>query len=306
MTPTMRPPSKDISSCASAVTAVHLHLPYFDPNLEDVAVAELASEMSAVPWFYLRYWHRGPHLRIRALSPEATALLHRASNHALLKATNVADHGRALDERGYVTAVQETALRGESGTALPIGQLRPPGVYQEVYTPEYERYGGPLSYPSVLTYFAGSTEKALTVLHKSGTEVPQSISLNHRLSAALDEVLRTVIDIRAAFGAHEAQQLVTSAHHFWAVRDHHPPAPPDTVVRHARSVLERLEGTDRVSRSLLRLTNGDVPSLLERLEVMPAAVRRRVVISAVHTHANRLGCGGTPEGLIYAAVAAAI
>ncbi|MET9325689.1 lantibiotic dehydratase C-terminal domain-containing protein [Tsukamurella sp. NPDC003166] len=286
-------------TASTGVTAVHLHLPYFDPALEDRAVAELARDLPVAEWFYLRYWQRGPHLRVRALTPACGDRLWRATVRAAAVAGRAARPQRALDQAGYAAAVAETAAAGEAGRPLEVLDLLAPGCYPWVYVPEFDRYGGPSVHPSVLAYFAISSGRAASMVGRVDAGMAAGgVPANHRLSAALDEVLRFVVDLTAEWGSDEAHRTVLAGHRFWSERATPQGVPEARVVDRARAVLDRLARAG--APGPLRRGYGRAPALARALADLPAQQRSRVLVSVLHTHANRLGCGGPAEALVYA------
>ncbi|MEU1630983.1 lantibiotic dehydratase C-terminal domain-containing protein [Streptomyces sp. NPDC020096] len=126
----------------------HLHLDSFSRDLADralttvvaPAVAALEQREPDAPWFFVRYWQRGPHLRLRCRTACPSSLedvLH--ERFAQLPAPRPTAR---LTQRSYRSAVARTAAVGELGVPLDVGELRAPGVYRQAYRPEEHRYGG--------------------------------------------------------------------------------------------------------------------------------------------------------------------
>ncbi|WP_457031031.1 thiopeptide-type bacteriocin biosynthesis protein [Kitasatospora sp. P5_F3] len=97
------------------------------------------------PWFFLRYWQGGPHLRLRIADlddPTATRIT--AELTARTDAVNAAlPPEDRITADSYRQAAQPLADLGEGGRALDLGELLPPGVHPALYEPEFRRYGGP-------------------------------------------------------------------------------------------------------------------------------------------------------------------
>ncbi|MFD0574085.1 lantibiotic dehydratase C-terminal domain-containing protein [Kitasatospora gansuensis] len=135
----------------------HLHTDTLRPAaLESLllrAVAPVVGEHTAGqgegapprPWFFVRYWQGGPHLRLRIADlddPAATRI-----TAELVARTDAVNAELPPEDRltpaSYRQAAQPLADLGEGGHALDLGELLPPGVHPAVYEPELRRYGGP-------------------------------------------------------------------------------------------------------------------------------------------------------------------
>ena len=134
----------------------HLHLAAFGTDVTDQAVALAVAPVVARhatapgtgagrPWFFIRYWQGGPHLRLRihglddAEAREIDDLLARAA----LALDTAIPAGRRLTGHRYGDAVGVLARTGEGAGSLDPGTLHPPGVVRARYEPETDRYGGP-------------------------------------------------------------------------------------------------------------------------------------------------------------------
>ncbi|MCH0561743.1 thiopeptide-type bacteriocin biosynthesis protein [Streptomyces sp. MUM 2J] len=171
----------------------HLHLPSWGADVTDRALAAgvapaVARYASAPapdgradgpaapaggnhPWFFVRYWQGGPHLRLRiaGLDDEAAQgvedLLHRAV--ADVDAEVPAE--RRLTQADYASAVGSLARTGEGTGPLDPGALRPPGVVRAAYAPENERYGGAGLMPLSEDLFHRSSALALRACREPRT-----------------------------------------------------------------------------------------------------------------------------------------
>ncbi|MHA6765689.1 lantibiotic dehydratase C-terminal domain-containing protein [Streptacidiphilus sp. PAMC 29251] len=130
-----------------------LHVATFAPGaLETVlteAVGPLADRLGLLeadgpPWFFLRYWQGGPHLRLRLGGlTEAEAASVESELARRLRTLDAAVPGaQRIDQEGYRRAVRPLAAAGEAGNPLPAGDLLAPGLHRTAYEPEYARYGG--------------------------------------------------------------------------------------------------------------------------------------------------------------------
>ena len=132
----------------------HLHLATFAPAALDAVVTEVVGPLAdrlgllgtgGPPWFFVRYWQGGPHLRLRlggglteAESDRVEAFL-ADRLHAL---DDAVPPSQRLDQHTYARAVHRLAAAGEQGAPLAAGELLAPGVRRADYEPEYRRYGG--------------------------------------------------------------------------------------------------------------------------------------------------------------------
>ena len=140
----------------TAVTAWrswHLHAATFGTAALDAIVTEAIGPLTAhlgllepdgPPWFFMRYWRGGPHVRLRiaGLTPAGADRLEALLADRLHALDADTPEAQRLDQDSYARAVRPLAAAGEAGVPMSIGQLVAPGVQRAVYTPEYERYGG--------------------------------------------------------------------------------------------------------------------------------------------------------------------
>ena len=132
----------------------HLHLATFAPAALDAVVTEVVGPLAdrlgllgpdGPPWFFVRYWQGGPHLRLRVGGGLTAAESDRVEAfladrlHAL---DDAVPPSQRLDQRTYARAVHRLAAAGEQGVPLAAGELLAPGVRRADYEPEYRRYGG--------------------------------------------------------------------------------------------------------------------------------------------------------------------
>ncbi|KQV13263.1 MULTISPECIES: thiopeptide-type bacteriocin biosynthesis protein [unclassified Kitasatospora] len=97
------------------------------------------------PWFFIRYWQGGPHLRLRIADLDDPAAARITAE--LTARTDAVNAELPPEDRltpaSYRQAARPLAELGEGGQALDLGELLPPGVHPAVYEPELRRYGGP-------------------------------------------------------------------------------------------------------------------------------------------------------------------
>ena len=145
----------------------HLHLDSADPAVAERALLEVVRPVLSVarPWFFIRYWQGGPHLRLRVADlddgPAAEFGATLAGPLARVNAGIQAAH--RIDPAGYRAEAARLASAGEGGRPLGVEELRPGGVYQESYQPEFGRYGGVELMPLSERLFHVSSVVALRV-----------------------------------------------------------------------------------------------------------------------------------------------
>ncbi|WP_162824111.1 thiopeptide-type bacteriocin biosynthesis protein [Peterkaempfera bronchialis] len=137
----------------------HLHVASLDPQaLETVVVTALPPVLELVgptsdgqprPWFFIRYWQAGPHVRLRIadLGDRQAADVEALLADRLARIDADLPEERRLTPDAYRRSVEPLAAIGEYGSPLPVEQLAPPGAHRAEYQPEYERYGGPALLP---------------------------------------------------------------------------------------------------------------------------------------------------------------
>ena len=131
----------------------HLHVGTAEPAHTEGVVTDVLgplstrfglSEQDGPPWFFLRYWQRGPHVRVRIhglADIEADAVEAELAGRLRELDASVPESQR-LNQDAYAHTVRALASAGEGGGPLDAGDLLPPGVHRAEYEPEYERYGG--------------------------------------------------------------------------------------------------------------------------------------------------------------------
>ncbi|MFC9328310.1 thiopeptide-type bacteriocin biosynthesis protein [Kitasatospora sp. NPDC057015] len=97
------------------------------------------------PWFFIRYWQGGPHLRLRIADldgPAATRITAELTARADAVNAELPPEDR-ITPAAYRQVAQPLADLGEGGRQLDLGELLAPGVHPALYEPEIRRYGGP-------------------------------------------------------------------------------------------------------------------------------------------------------------------
>lgn len=183
-------PGRSATDTGTTWSAWHLHLASNAPSLLDRVVnqviAPVVQTLDGAPWFFIRYWEGGPHLRLRVgdLSPAEHARMEALLRELLATVGWLADDEATLSEEAYRTEAGLLA-RGEYGSDHPVQELRTPGVYRAVYEPETARYGGPALMPQTERLFQRSSELVLALLpHVSTPQTRSALALRATVSAA--------------------------------------------------------------------------------------------------------------------------
>ncbi len=273
---------------ASAAHSTH------DRVLSEV-IAPVVRELPENPWFFIRYWQGGPHLRLRLgnLSEQQTQQV--ADN--LRERLDVAGQLRADEEplavAQYSSNVGKFAA-AELGADSVVEPVRAPGVYPAHYEPETQRYGGQRHLDQSEKLFQLSSDLVLQALP--------------RFTASTDRswwALRATVSAAVALGEHPTgapfyrESLI--AWRAWAVQTgnsaEHIQTLCDIVSEPAANLKELLLNTVTETpwsdwhRELARLSQA------LREDGVPAG---RVLFSHVHMLNNRVGRGILQELRNYA------
>lgn len=186
----------------------HLHIATFAPAALDAVVTEALGpladrlgllEPAGPPWFFVRYWQGGPHLRlrVRGLTDAGSERLEAVLADRLRLLDAAVPSAQRLDQDGYARAVHRIAAAGEQpGIPQPVGELLAPGLRRAAYQPEYERYGGRRLIAASEHLFHHSSRLALRAcLARAGT--PHALASGLEASAAACAVLTA--EQRSAF-----------------------------------------------------------------------------------------------------------
>ncbi|RJK98196.1 lantibiotic dehydratase C-terminal domain-containing protein [Vallicoccus soli] len=205
----------------AAWTAWHLHLASPARSLHDrVALGVVAPVVAALPghpWFFLRFWQSGPHLRLRVRDLDAgTADAVEAELASRLVGVGALRPGEVpVDASAYADGAARLAA-GERGRDATVRDLLPPGVHRTPYQPEVDRYGGPALLPDSEALFQTSSEAVLAYLASGrGGEPPVPRTA---LAARATAVAAAVLDgpgERADYYAHGVR-----AWREWALLSH--------------------------------------------------------------------------------------
>jgi thiopeptide-type bacteriocin biosynthesis protein len=168
----------------------HLHLASDARSLQDRVVtdviAPVVGDLGGRPWFFIRYWQAGPHLRLRIgdLDEQSSASAEQSLRERLAAAGRLAADEEPVSQAGYRASAERFAA-GERGTDRVVKDMLPPGVHRGRYEPEYDRYGGPGLMARTERLFQLSSELVIALLpHLSAAGTRAAAALRATLSAA--------------------------------------------------------------------------------------------------------------------------
>ncbi|MYY82680.1 MULTISPECIES: thiopeptide-type bacteriocin biosynthesis protein [unclassified Streptomyces] len=264
-------------------TSFHLHAASNAQSVVDRIVTEVVGPVAGGrPWFFIRYWQGGPHVRLRLADLDAAEAARTEAELSRL----LADAGRlrAGEEPLSAEDYRADATRfaaNESGVDRHVQELRPPGVHHATYEPETERYGGAGLMPRTEALFQLSSELVLALL-------PHVTSAGARSALAL----RATISAAAALGGAEEQAAYYAnsvvAWRSWAAGFGCTPEQLDRLCS--------VEGTRGASAAADPARHGPFDSWHAGLGDLVGEIRRttavhpaQIVFSHVHMVHNRLG-----------------
>lgn len=181
------------TAAATRWHAWHLHLPTtarpaHDRVLTDVIGPTVRELPPGTPWFFIRYWQSGPHLRLRVgdLTPDTYAATEAALRTRHAAACVLAPGVEPLAVEDYLDGAARLAAAGETGPNTGVRALLAPGVHRAAYEPESERYGGAAHMPAAEELFRLSSELVLRLAPAVTTGARRSqLALRGTLSAAV-------------------------------------------------------------------------------------------------------------------------
>ncbi len=297
----------------------HLHVDTFAATALDDIVTEvigpLASEggllqPGGAPWFFIRYWQDGPHVRLRVAGLTEDQAHHTEELLAdrLNRLELTIPQSRRLTQESYERAVGQVASAGENGATLAVGTLLPPGVRRAPYEPEYERYGGQHLMAGSERLFHHSSRIALAVcLARAGTR--------HALASGLEATAAACSVLTGASPPLDAPGFLASQRDFWLTWTRPRGTSESPPAENIRAITEwaaaRRTALGALGSSLTEsLTSGDprwtewTDPLRDALRTWTAAFgpRRAISIFGSHVHmtANRLGVSAGREAHIAA------
>lgn len=175
-------------------------------DLDRLLVEAVAPHVGGRPWFYLRYWEGGPHLRVRLQAPSGADLVE--SMRKFLVANPAPP---ALSASDYAALAAD--LAGREGVSAYERSLREPGTVAAVpYRPEVDAYGDGPSLAAVERHFVESSELALEIVAAGAA---RSRRLGTALTAGLIALAVAEPDLERITGALAATGWDESAAPRW-------------------------------------------------------------------------------------------
>ncbi|MFE3070056.1 thiopeptide-type bacteriocin biosynthesis protein [Streptomyces sp. NPDC059247] len=279
-------------------TAWHLHLGTAARSAHDRAVTDVIGptvrELApGTPWFFIRYWQAGPHLRLRVggLDDPAKARVEAALTARLAVAGAPASGEEPLDPAAYRGAAERLAAAGETGENTSVKTLLPPGVHRAAYEPEHDRYGGTALMPAAESLFTLSSSLVLAAL-------PRITGERQRAGLAL----RGTVAVAAALG-NPAEAAFYYAHGLgawraWAADAGHPAALLDAVTR-----VEGGVAVDPAAHGPFTGWHDRIAAHADEIRAHSPAHPGMVLFSHAHMLHNRLGLSLLEELRTYAVLA---
>jgi Lantibiotic biosynthesis dehydratase C-term len=245
------------------------------------------------PWFFLRYWQGGPHLRLRIadLTEDEAARVETTLQELLAQHGVPAAGEEIVDPDAYADQAGRHA-RGETVENRTVHTLRPLGVYPQSYAPEFERYGGRSVMAASEHLFQQSSELVCAAV-AHGPSLAARRGIARHLTRAAAMTLGSEID-QAVFYA-IGQHSWTA----WARSYGFADSTIDAVTDRARAI-------PRDDTDLPGWAAGwqdQVSGLVNHLEAHGNPIPGAVVSSHVHMTHNRLGLSILDELLSYATLA---
>jgi thiopeptide-type bacteriocin biosynthesis protein len=276
----------------------HLHLASDAGSLHDRVVNDVVGPtVGAVgdrPWFFIRYWQAGPHVRVRIgdLDEQSFEFVEESLRKRLEVAGKLAADEHPVTRAGYRGGAERFAA-GERGTDRVVHELLPPGVYRARYEPEYDRYGGAGLMPRTERLFQLSSELAVGML-------PHLSSPGRRAALAL----RATMSAAAALGdATEPAAFYAHGLAAWRARARDlglPGEQVDLLGRQAGAAGAAGSGVDPTDHGVFGPWHAAVAALVAEIRRTGGDHPGRIVSSHVHMFHNRLGLGVLEELRTYA------
>ncbi|MFE3743260.1 thiopeptide-type bacteriocin biosynthesis protein [Streptomyces sp. NPDC059134] len=279
-------------------SAWHLHLGTTARGAHDRVLTEVVGPTvgelpPGTPWFFIRYWQSGPHLRLRiaALPPQERDRVERALRGRLAVAGRLAAGEEPLEGAAYQEGAARLAAAGETGVNTTVHALLPPGVHRAGYDPEFERYGGQDLMPAAESLFHLSSGLVLRLAPLITDDARRArLALRGTLSAAV------ALGGPAERAHYFARGL--AAWRAWAADAGHPGELLDRITR---------VGQDPAKAGVTPDAHGPFTQWYEALSAHAADLRHRapvhpgmVLFSHAHMLHNRLGLSMLEELRTYA------
>ncbi|MFE1365457.1 thiopeptide-type bacteriocin biosynthesis protein [Streptomyces anulatus] len=282
----------------------HLHVPSGDRSAHDRVVVDTVGPVLRTlpgrPWFFLRYWHGGPHIRLRVgdLTDDQAASAERLLAERLVDAGRLREGETAMDPADYARTAASMTTAGDQPSHQEVTGMLEPGVHRFAYHPEHERYGGRELMPENERLFELSSRLVLAFLRREPSTGARALL-----------AMRATVCAARALGDDPAEEAAFYDHGLRAWRTW------TAGYGYTERQLDELYGAARPTDELrAKATGGDAPGPLApwqtALTGLSDRIRRQtplhpaqVTISHVHMLHNRLGLRTVEEYQTYARLA---
>lgn len=282
----------------------HLHVPSGDRSAHDRvvvdAVGPVLHTLPGRPWFFLRYWHGGPHIRLRIgdLTDDQAASAEQLLAERLVDAGRLREGETAMDPADYARTAASMTTAGDQPSHQEVTGMLEPGVHRFAYHPEHERYGGRELMPETEQLFDLSSRLVLAFLRREPSTGARALL-----------ALRATVCAARALGDDPAEEAAFYDHGLRAWRTW------TAGYGYTERQLDELYGAARPTDELRAKTaGGDTPGPLApwqaALTGLSDRIRRQtplhpaqVTVSHVHMLHNRLGLRAVEEYQTYARLA---
>lgn len=282
-------------------SSLHVYYENPDPLLSHCIkplVASLRERELIGRFFFLRYWQRGFHVRLRFHSADSQRreLAAAELGAGLTRFMAESPTARRLSDAEYAAVLAQFAER--EGVACGTDIAPPNSLSVESYEPEYAKYGGAEGVAIAEALFSSSSEVALGLL--SSFEARASA----RHSAALLAMLSAVQQFSMP-----RQTMISFFEHYGNVWQAYSPeltnqseralqACAERVAPQARCILDGEESKSPALRIWAAATREAARAICARPDVLAQVDAPRsdsdarkawLLVQYLHTHANRLG-----------------
>lgn len=259
-------------------------------------------------FFFLRYWERGVHVRLRTLSPdhETAAIARQAIEQGVRTYLERSPSVRTLDEATYATVHRQLAALERLEAGDP-GLAPNDSISVQAYEPEYGKYGGERGVAIAEALFDRSSRTVLATLPALGERGSMRLGLGFSMMMlALRHFGVPVERMGRFFGLYGE---IWSAYPDAGATVH-----PSRLARMRAQLLPRARAllagevpqhialrdwADAVARSA-RAIDEHADEVLPHLSVAGGAEARRasLLVQYMHTHNNRLGLAPAEEAYL--------
>lgn len=239
----------------------------------------------ASSWFFLRYWHGGPHVRVRFRDAQASDL-HRFEQHVRSWLARRADSVQQLDEAGF---------RGHFGSLDPEQWRQHGDVVRAGYLPETDRYGGPEGLAACEAVFQTSSDIAVSVLRSDDRGKVLMIGLDllmAALQATGDQALDVVRSARRYFASWDfVEETRTDGQAARERAEAMRRANPEQWTRRSAQIQQVVHSQPQTTHGVWHRAIRELMGTLRRLEASGELTGEPMAIfwSVVHMMNNRLG-----------------